>query len=240
MQRTITIIGLMLGIISLPASTAAAASPESEIVNMINQERAQRGYEGLIMRDDLSAIAERHSRRMQERNELYHNRNLGDEIPGEWERAGENVGVGPDVYTLHDAFMSSSGHRANILGSFNEIGVGVVTDPSGEVYVTQVFVQRARRSSASSGSSSPKPKPSRSKPAPESGSEEPTSTRSGSSGHSAKPSEPSKPAHEAAPKPEPRQESPAKEPTPALVSKTEDRGASRAVDLLLRVVTFQD
>ena len=39
----------------------------------------------------------------------------------------ENVGVGYSVQALHDAFMGSTGHRANILNaSYNRVGIGVV------------------------------------------------------------------------------------------------------------------
>ena len=39
--------------------------------------------------------------------------NLGSVTTG-WKALGENVGVGPDVSSLFDAFMGSSAHRSNI------------------------------------------------------------------------------------------------------------------------------
>src|SRR5439155_20404421 len=37
---------------------------------------------------------------------------------------GENVGCAGDADQMHQAFMRSPGHRANILGDWNAVGVG--------------------------------------------------------------------------------------------------------------------
>src|SRR5204862_1717148 len=67
---------------------------------------------------------------------------------------GENVGVGPNVDSLEDAFMNSPEHRANILDSdYTEIGIGTAVGKDGRLYVTQDFRQ-PMHSSSSSGSSS--------------------------------------------------------------------------------------
>jgi len=75
---------------------------------------------------------------------IYHNNNLGNEIGGNWTAAGENVGMGPSCQSIHDAFMSSPGHRANILDTdYNQVGVGVATDNDGTIYVTEDFAGRS-------------------------------------------------------------------------------------------------
>ncbi len=44
------------------------------------------------------------------------------------------------VEALHRGFMASAGHRRNILGDFDRVGVGV-TDADGRLWVTVDFVR---------------------------------------------------------------------------------------------------
>jgi hypothetical protein len=61
---------------------------------------------------------------------------------GAWTLYGENVGVGPDVQSVHQAFMNSPGHRENILFPyFTELGTGTAWS-KGNVYVTEIYVRR--------------------------------------------------------------------------------------------------
>ena len=55
--------------------------------------------------------------------------NVARVVP-DWRRVGENVGVGYDVTQLHNAFMGSSGHRANIMGDYNQVGSASPTAPT--------------------------------------------------------------------------------------------------------------
>ena len=55
---------------------------------------------------------------------------------------GENIAHHATVDKAQAAFMSSSGHRRNILGSqWTKVGIGVCYDAQGFVYVTQLFVR---------------------------------------------------------------------------------------------------
>lgn len=55
---------------------------------------------------------------------------------------GENIAHHATVEKAQAAFMSSSGHRQNILGSqWTKVGIGVWEDSQGFVYVTQLFVR---------------------------------------------------------------------------------------------------
>ena len=55
-----------------------------------------------------------------------------------WRAWGENVGVGPTPQSVEAAFMASPPHRANILGNFTHMGVGVVI-ANGRIWVTERF-----------------------------------------------------------------------------------------------------
>jgi len=55
-----------------------------------------------------------------------------------WQAWGENVGVGPTPQSVEAAFMASPPHRANILGDYSHMGVGIVIT-NGRIWVTERF-----------------------------------------------------------------------------------------------------
>ena len=56
--------------------------------------------------------------------------------------AGKNIAHHATTEKAHAAFMSSEGHRRNILSSaWQKVGLGIVYDANGYVYVTQIFVR---------------------------------------------------------------------------------------------------
>lgn len=127
---------LTLGILAAPA----AAAPEDSFVSKINASRAANGLAPLEVYWDLADDAEAHSKVMKAESDLHHNPELAHVTSG-WSALAENVGVGPDVPRLHDAFMESSGHRKNILGNYNYVGVGVVRESETKIWVTVVFMR---------------------------------------------------------------------------------------------------
>ena len=137
-----------------PAPTYAAVEPgiESEFVSLTNSARGSRGR--LVVDSELTSIARRWSQRMASENRLAHNPNLSREVSQDWQKLGENVGTGDNAPQIHDAFMNSPAHRANILDpEFTHIGVGVERGSDGRIWVTEVFM-RLR-----SGGTSPPPPP---------------------------------------------------------------------------------
>ncbi len=120
----------------------AFAGPEGTLVGKINSSRASNGLAPLETYWDLTDDARAHSAAMLDRGEIYHNTSLSS-VTGVWQALGENVGVGVDINALHNAFMSSSSHRGNILGDYNYVGVGVKTDGNGVIWVTVIFMRAA-------------------------------------------------------------------------------------------------
>lgn len=54
--------------------------------------------------------------------------------------AGENIAVGyRNAVSAHEGWMNSPGHRENILGDYEYIGVGIVFGGEYQVYYTQDF-----------------------------------------------------------------------------------------------------
>ncbi len=57
-----------------------------------------------------------------------------------WCKYGENVGRGPSVAAVHQAFLNSPPHKANMLGPYNVMGTGA-TWANGSVWVTEIYLQ---------------------------------------------------------------------------------------------------
>jgi hypothetical protein len=137
-------VGALVAVTALIAglATPVAAATADDFLALINVERAAAGLAPLAMHADLVDDAMAHSERMWVEDRLHHNPDLASVTTG-WRSLGENVGVGPSVDVLHRAFMGSPGHRANVLGDYDAIGVGVVTVSDQQMWVTMVFMRTA-------------------------------------------------------------------------------------------------
>lgn len=114
----------------------------------INASRAAEGLDPLVVNAELSDIARAWSLEMDATGQLGHNPHYSAQYSGDWSRMGENVGYttwrGADplaiVPGLHQAFMDSPAHRANILGGYNQVGIGAVMTGD-TLWVTVNFLQ---------------------------------------------------------------------------------------------------
>jgi hypothetical protein len=139
-------ISLLLAIlVSAGVGMAATADSgtENEFLSLINSARADNGLGPLAVDGGLQTHAQNHTQDMIASGGIYHS--SSDELSAAagsgWSRVGENVGRGQGTASLHEAFMASSGHRANILGDYNYVGIG--TDSAdGYLYVTVVFMKK--------------------------------------------------------------------------------------------------
>ena len=160
---TLLVLALLGALVPGLQPAHADSGAESSFVSHINAERAAQGRSAVKVASDLVSVARRHSERMASSNNLHHNPNLGGDVSG-WQKVGENVGRGPSVDAIHQGFMNSPSHRANILDSdWVEVGVGVVVR-DGQMWVTEVF--RLPQSTAPEPKPEPEPEPT-SEPAPE-------------------------------------------------------------------------
>ena len=135
-------IGIVTSALTLPlAGEAHAASPSHEagFLALVNAERAAAGLGGLTVHPQLATVARAWTDEMVGDGTISHNPNLAAQAPAGWQRLGENVGMGGTVDTLHKAFMSSPGHRANVLGDYNQVGIGVSFGANGTLFVTLDF-----------------------------------------------------------------------------------------------------
>jgi hypothetical protein len=114
---------------------------EAQFVADMNAARQANGLHPYAVSYDLTSVARQHSQQMAARQSLYHNPSLTTDVHN-WRAVGENVGEGPTVQDIHEAFMHSPEHRANILDhDFTQVGVGVSVDKHGTIWVTEDFRQ---------------------------------------------------------------------------------------------------
>ena len=135
--RAISILAVTL----LPAMAAMPSSPkargtvaEQYLFSAANAEREQRGLPPLKWDETLHRAAQRHAGEMAARESISH------QYPGELDLAGrghisgakftvisENVAEAWNAPTIHDAWMHSPDHRANLLDPrVNSVGISVV------------------------------------------------------------------------------------------------------------------
>jgi hypothetical protein len=140
-----TVSGIMVEV-----SGVLAGEEESEVLLLVNQERAEAGLHALAWNDQLANAARSHSLDMATQNYFSHT-GLDGSSPGEritaagytWQTYGENIAYGyATPAAVMTGWMNSDGHRANILGkSFCELGVGLAEHANSgfQIYWTQDF-----------------------------------------------------------------------------------------------------
>ena len=115
------------------ATTASFAmhSIETKILNETNEERARHGLPALEMDTRLMTTARNHCAWMTRGRRLQHT-----SLP-----VAENIAMGQrSAVEALDSWMSSSGHRANILNrGHRKIGVAAYRTPDGTIYWCQQF-----------------------------------------------------------------------------------------------------
>ena len=118
-----------------------------EILVHTNKFRRSKGLPSLEMREDLNAIARKHSEDMARGRRAfghggYQQREKQVRKIFQSCTMAENVAYGStsgkDVVT---EWKNSAGHRRNMLGNYSYIGIGTARDRQGRIYFTQIFVR---------------------------------------------------------------------------------------------------
>lgn len=124
---------------------------EQEVLTLVNKVRSENGLSPLAWADDVANVARAHSKDMIDRSFFSHTNPDGlspfDRLNNNgisFRSAAENIAYGQrTAEAVMDAWMNSSGHRANILNkNVTEIGIGAAKNQNGTIYWTQVFVLR--------------------------------------------------------------------------------------------------
>ena len=148
-RRVMSLVFVALSIFALAPAAGADTEAETELLAKINATRAANGLGALQLDGALRSYARSHAEDMANAGEVYHSSQaeLTSAAGAGWSGIAENVGKGPSPTSLHNAFMASPGHKANILGNYNYVGIGTDTR-GGSLYVTVVFVGRGNSTAA--------------------------------------------------------------------------------------------
>ncbi|WP_167958720.1 CAP domain-containing protein [Anaerosporobacter faecicola] len=128
------------------STTSSNASYTSEVLRLINIERKKEGLSSLSTTSILEKAA--FTRAQEIKKSFSHTRPNGSsfstilkELGISYQACGENIAYGQKTpEAVVNAWMNSSGHRANILSSnYNKVGIGCYIDSNNVVYWTQVF-----------------------------------------------------------------------------------------------------
>lgn len=133
-------------VLNIPGINQEVLDFESAVVRLVNEIRAKNGLKTLTQDWELSRVARYKSQDMKDNNYFSHTspvygtpfemmKNFGIK----YRSAGENIAKGQTTpEKVVNAWMNSSGHRANILNSsYTKIGVGYVKNGN---YWTQMFI----------------------------------------------------------------------------------------------------
>lgn len=124
----------------IPANAYDAPNGDVQrIFNDTNAARTTNGLKPLVLDQAITTVAQNWSATQARENRMYHNPNYSKQIPAGWTRAAENVAYGYSVESVVNGWMNSPGHKANILGDYTSIGIGLAKDANGRIYYTQVF-----------------------------------------------------------------------------------------------------
>src|SRR3981081_2261734 len=100
---------LGLGVVMSPGARAEPQSEEAQFVAKINALRVSKGLVALVPDGHLTDVARAWSAGMAQAGGISHNPNFPNQVSG-WRKLGENVGVGPSVDWLEQAFEASPHH----------------------------------------------------------------------------------------------------------------------------------
>lgn len=130
--------------------TSASLSMQEQVAgNMLNSDRGRYNLPALTLDPALCRIARIKSEDMRDHHYFAHTsptygdvRKMLTAFGYDYNAAGENIAHHATVEKCEAAFLSSPGHRRNIMNkSYKKVGIGIAYDESGFVYLTQIFVR---------------------------------------------------------------------------------------------------
>jgi uncharacterized protein YkwD len=128
-----------------PAISFGNANPQAqELYYLVNNERAANGLGPVGWHDELGGLAQSWSDHMAGTGDYSHQdlyAVLQNPAFAGFSAMAENIihgDCGLSAAQLHQAWMNSPDHRANILGNYNAIGIGVACN-GGQLYATEDF-----------------------------------------------------------------------------------------------------
>lgn len=122
---------------------------QEDILYYTNKFRSSKGLRPLALNDIASDEALNHSRNMARKKTPFGHKGFDKRTKRIKQELGfgtafaENVAYGDlDAAAVVDLWINSPGHRKNLLGSYQYIGIGIATARDGTPYFTQIFLSR--------------------------------------------------------------------------------------------------
>lgn len=118
-----------------------------DVLKHTNKLRKTKGLKELEMRDDLNAIARKHSEDMAKGRSAFGHGGFSQRQAAvsrhlKYSSIAENVAYGPtEGKEVVAMWKGSPGHRKNMLGNYKYTGIGTARSRQGIIYYTQLFVR---------------------------------------------------------------------------------------------------
>jgi hypothetical protein len=152
LRRAVIAVLILAGFLPLPLHGQSANISEQYLLAAANQDRSLHELRPVRVDPLLSAAALSHAREMAARGTISH------QFPGEADLATraanagvrfslitENVAEASNSALIHDLWMKSAGHRANLLDpQVNAVGIAVVAE-HGQLYAVEDFARTVER-----------------------------------------------------------------------------------------------
>lgn len=130
-------------------TSASLSAQEQTAGNLLNSDRARYNLAPLAVDPALCRIARIKSQDMRDNQYFAHTsptygdvRSMLRRFGYDFSSAGENIAHHASVEKAQAAFLSSPGHRRNIMSTgYTKVGLGVAIGSAGDVYLTQIFAR---------------------------------------------------------------------------------------------------
>jgi uncharacterized protein YkwD len=137
---------VLLAFVFLCAEAWSQQGRERELFDSANRARKAQGLPSLKWDEALATAARKHAEQMASHGSVSHQFAGEPSLPGRATQAGahfvwlsENVDQGPSASSVHESFMKSPLHRANILDrDMDSVGIGLAAR-SGQLFVVEDF-----------------------------------------------------------------------------------------------------
>ncbi|HEY9847062.1 MAG TPA: CAP domain-containing protein [Candidatus Caenarcaniphilales bacterium] len=133
-----------------PAPATTLSTLEQSVHTQINQYRASRSLPPLTLDSRISQQARTHSQNMASGLVAFGHDGFSQRVQvitqviplsSAAENVAYNQGSTDPARQAVQGWIASSGHQANIVGSYNLTGIGVAMNASGRYYFTQIFIR---------------------------------------------------------------------------------------------------
>ncbi|HET8931362.1 MAG TPA: CAP domain-containing protein [Acidimicrobiales bacterium] len=131
---------LVAGVLTVAVLAGCLSEDQTTVQAQIIYSRAVNGVHQLADYGPADTKAQNWANHLASIGTIRHSSLTSGYRSGTWCRLGENVGMGPSLLAINNAFMNSPSHRANMLSSlYDHMGTGVAKRGN-TYYVVHEFV----------------------------------------------------------------------------------------------------